>query len=437
MKLLRIVLVLILLVIVAAGGAYLWTTRHPEIAAIDPPDPASFDPTLIEKGQQLSDLGACAVCHTREGGEPFAGGLDLPTPFGIIRTTNITPDPDTGIGRWSEEAFRRAMREGLGRRGEHLYPAFPYDHFTRVADEDISAIYAYLMTQPAVSYAPPANELRFPFNIRPLVEGWKFLFFDDAPFQADASRDEEWNRGAYLVTGLGHCGACHAPRNAFGAVRSSEGFAGGEAEGWYVPALGQASHAPVPWTLDALANYLFDGWDEHHGIAAGPMTPVVDHFYDVEEDDVFAMAAYLASLKEEPSEEAVTAAATAAAALDWATDERPGGSGAPDDEALRRGEALFFDQCVDCHKARVSEQQPASLAVTAPVNAPDARNLVNVVLHGIRPPRGSVQRQMPAFEGKVSDEELADIVAFVRWRFTDLPAWEDVGDTVARARAGD
>src|SRR5690606_10925658 len=128
----RILLILLVLVVVAAGGAYLWATRHAEIAAIDPPDPAGFDSALVEQGEQLANLGACAVCHTRQGGEDYAGGLDLPTPFGIIRSTNITPDPETGIGRWSEEAFRRAMREGLGREGEHLYPAFPYDHFARV-----------------------------------------------------------------------------------------------------------------------------------------------------------------------------------------------------------------------------------------------------------------------------------------------------------------
>ena len=436
MKLLRILLGLVLLAIIAVGGAWFWATRHPEMAAVEPPDPASFDAALVEKGAQLASLGACAVCHTRQGGEEYAGGLDLPTPFGVIRSTNITPDSATGIGQWSEEAFRRAMHEGLDREGEHLYPAFPYDHFARVSDEDVGAIYAYLMTVPAVSYEPEPNELRFPFNVRALLEGWKLLFFDDASFQADASRDEEWNRGAYLVAGLGHCGACHTPRNAFGAVRSSEGFAGGEAEGWYVPPLGEASNSPVPWTLDAFTNYLFDGWDEHHGIAAGPMAPVVDHFYDVEEDDVFAMATYVASLTEEPSEEAVEAAAAAVAEFDWGEAERPGGSGAPEGEALLRGEALFFDQCADCHKSRISEQQPASLGLTAAANAPNARNIAAVLLHGIRPPRASVQRQMPSFGGKVSDQDLADIIAFTRWRFTDLPEWQNVSETIAQQRAG-
>lgn len=436
MKFLRILAVLLILAVIAAGGAWLWANRHAEIAAIEPPDPRSFDRALVERGAQLADIGACAVCHTAPNGQTNAGGLALPTPFGTIYSTNITPDPETGIGRWSAEAFRRAMHEGLDRHGRHLYPAFPYDHFAKVTDDDIDAIYAFLMSERAVSYSPPANALAFPFNVRALLEGWKFLFLERGVYQADATRDEEWNRGAYLVQGLGHCGACHAPRNMFGAVQAGAGFAGGEAEGWFVPAIAAQSRAAVPWTSDAYVNYMFDGWDEHHGIAAGPMTPVIDHLYNAEEDDVFAMAVYLASLAPEPSEEAVATAYQAAAARDWADDERPGGEKAPQGEALLRGERLFAASCAECHKARVSPQQPASLGVSAAVNAPDARNIASVVLNGIRPPRGSVQRQMQGFNGRLNDEEMADIIAFVRWRFTDLPPWDGIAGAIADKRAG-
>jgi len=436
MKFLRIVFILVLLAIIAAVGAWLWANRHPAIAAIQPPDSKSFDAKLVDKGEQLASIGACAVCHTRAGGEEFAGGLDLPTPFGIIRSTNITPDPDTGIGRWSEVAFRRAMHEGLDREGQHLYPAFPYDHFAKVTDEDVGAIYAYLMTVKPVKYEPAANELGFPFNVRALLEGWKLLFLDRTPYVADSTHDAEWNRGAYLVAGLGHCAACHAPRNAFGAVRSSEGFAGGDAEGWHVPAIGALSKSPAPWNQKAYENYLFDGWDEGHGITAGPMTAVIDHLAGAEEDDVFAIAVYLGSLKPEPGDADGKAAIDAAAKLDWGNDERPGGAKKPEGEALLRGEALFASQCTTCHKARINEQQPVSLGLSAAINAPDARNIASIVMKGIRPPRGSVQRQMPSFEGKMNDQEMADVIAFVRWRFTDLPAWGRVAETVAEKRAG-
>ncbi len=436
MKFVRILGVLAVVAAIAAAAAYSWATRYDEIAAIQPVSPSSFDSNLVDRGEQLSALGDCDVCHTRPGGERLAGGLELPTPFGIIRTTNITPDPDTGIGRWSEAAFLRAMHEGVDRGGNHLYPAFPYDHFTRVTPEDIGAIYAYLMSQPAVKYHPPQSELRFPFGFRPLLAGWKLLFLNRGVYETDPEQNEEWNRGAYLVLGLGHCGACHTPRNALGALKRNAHLAGGDAEDWDIPPLGGASIAPIAWTTNSIANYLFDGWDKHHGIAAGPMTPVVNHLYDQPEDDVFAMAAYLTSFENSgargPDTEAVVADA---ARLDWGSDVRLGGSDSPSDPALRRGEKLFFDQCVDCHKAVVSPSQPVSLALTFTMNAPTARNIVHIIFDGIRPPVGAVQRSMPALARTVSDEELIDLLAYARWRFTDGPPWSDLPETVAAARA--
>ncbi len=250
MKLRHLGIGLGLLVVVGAGGFVALAWRS-EIA-----DPtrrrAKHEPRRGEAGAELAAVGNCVVCHTAPGGRPFAGGLALPTPFGTIYSTNITPDPETGIGRWSEAAFQRSMREGVDRQGRHLYPAFPYDHYTRVSDEDNRALYAYLMTREPVSAEPPANELPFPLNVRMVLAGWKLLFLREGAYEPDPAQSAEWNRGAYLAEGLGHCGACHSPRNAFGAVKTGEDhLAGGESEGWTAYALNHASPAPIPWDVDA------------------------------------------------------------------------------------------------------------------------------------------------------------------------------------------
>ncbi len=427
--------ILVVLGLVGLGGFYLMATRYGALPPITPVDVATLDRNLVEKGEMLAAVGDCAVCHTRPNGEPYAGGLALPTPFGTIYSTNITPDPRTGIGTWSGEAFLRAMHQGIDRAGNHLYPAFPYDHFALVTEDDVAALYAYLMTQQPAEYTPPANELPFPLSFRPVLEGWKLLFHRPQVYQADASKDEEWNRGAYLVAGLGHCGACHTPRNAFGAGDTARLFGGASAEGWYVPAIGAASQAPVGWTEDAYVNYLFDGWDEHHGIAAGPMAPVIDSMSIADEDDIFAMAVYLASLSEAPAKAAVEEAVAKVAALDWGETERPGGPNAPTDPTLLHGEEVYFNQCVKCHKARISKSQPASLGLTAAVNAPVPDNLLHTVVHGIQPARSSIQRVMPAQGEAINDADMVALAHFVRWRFTDLPAWTGVEEALARSRA--
>src|SRR5277367_1982102 len=186
----------------------------------------------LRRGQYLVAAGDCLSCHLREGGEPFAGGLGLNTPFGVIYTSNITPDPDTGIGAWTPDQFYRAMHDGKDEKGDDLYPAFPYPWFRRVSREDDDAIFAFLKTMPAVKYTPPKNGLSFPFSVRSFVGAWNLLFLDSHDFQADANQSAEWNRGAYLVTGLGHCGACHTPKNSFGADKSKQEFHGGKLDNW-------------------------------------------------------------------------------------------------------------------------------------------------------------------------------------------------------------
>jgi len=291
----RIFLVIILLSIAGAGAFFAWAWR-PEIAAADPPAKSSFDPAAIKHGAELVALGNCGTCHTRADGKPLAGGRALVTPFGTIYATNITPDPETGIGRWSQEAFDRSMREGVDRRGYHLYPAFPYDHFTRLTDDDLKAIYAYLMTREPVEALMPANELPFPVNIRAAVAAWKLLFLRTGVYARNGSHDDEWNTGAYLAEGIAHCGACHTPRNVLAGEKRDSAFAGGSSEGWHAPALNAQSPAPVPWSKDSVFAYLRRGFEPMHGTATGPMRPVIENLADVPDDDLHAIARYIASL---------------------------------------------------------------------------------------------------------------------------------------------
>ncbi len=310
-----------LLVAGAAGFAFL--AHQSEIAPVARPEPASFDKALVERGRVLANYGDCTACHTRPDGPPFAGNLPLQTPFGTIYTSNITPDAETGIGTWSKEAFRRSMKEGVARTGNHLYPAFPYDQFTKVRDADIDAIYAYLMAAVApAKETTRGNDFAFPYNIRPTLAVWKLLFLDKTPFTPDPSKNAEWNEGAYLVEGLGHCAACHSPRNIMGA-RTTPAYGGGSAEGWYAPPLNKDNLSQQPWTKTEFVVYLMDGWHPRHGMAAGSMTPVVDALHKQNEIDVFAIAAYLGTLR--AGEKPIDAAAVQAAALkrEWGHPDAP------------------------------------------------------------------------------------------------------------------
>ena len=283
---------------------------RPAIAPVSVTAPV-YSPDTIERGRILAALGDCAVCHTAPGGAPNAGGRAMQTPFGTLYTTNLTPDAETGLGRWSFSAFQRAMREGISRDGRHLYPAFPYTAFARTSDDDLQALYAYFMSLPAVRAETPPAELRFPFGVRPLMAGWNALFHDARPYMPVATQSAEWNRGAYLVNGLGHCGACHTPRNALGAERDggSAYLSGAMADGWEAPALTSLSQAAVPWTADELYRYLRRGHTQWHGIAGGPMAEVVRELAAVPDDDIRAMASYLASFTPAPADPQAIAAA--------------------------------------------------------------------------------------------------------------------------------
>src|SRR5947208_6032694 len=323
--------------VVGIGAAALpWRS----IAPIVRPDASVYSAATIARGRQLAALGDCAVCHTEANGALNAGGRALETPFGIIYSTNITPDLETGIGAWSYPAFERAMREGIHRDGRYLYPAFPFTHFAKATDADLQALYAYLMAQAPARADTPKNALAFPFNWRPLMAGWNALFNQQGVFEADATKSAMWNRGAYLVEGLGHCGACHSPRNALGAENAKAYLAGGFAEGWEALPLTSLSHAPIPWSEDELYAYLRTGESRFHGVAAGPMAPVVKELAGLPDQDIRAMAIYLGSFNDTTINEPAQAAL--AAKLETLTSTRSV-------SASPVGARIYQGACAVCH----------------------------------------------------------------------------------------
>jgi mono/diheme cytochrome c family protein len=420
-----LVIAVLLTAALAAAAALAW---RPSIPTIAPPGRDSFTTTEVARGAVLVALGDCAVCHTAANGRPYAGGRGISTPFGTVYATNITPDADTGIGRWSLDAFRRAMRDGIDRAGRHLYPVLPYPHFTRATDDDLTAMYAFLMTRtPARQQAPP-NALAFPFGWRPLLAGWNLLFLRPGVWRSDPARDAEWNRGAYLVEAISHCGACHTPHNLLGAEKGGQALAGGEAEGWYAPPLQAGSPAPVPWSVDALTTYLRTGFDGAHGAAAGPMAPVTHQLATLPDADVHAIAVYIASFMPPggtpKSEMPQTNAAGPAIP-------------APRPVADLQAEPIFDGACGACHAADapMTHAGAPSLALSTAINAPTPRDVVGMILHGLPWREGHAGPYMPGFAAALSDAQVAALTAYLRARYSNRPAWQGVPETVQAARA--
>src|SRR6267142_2595017 len=401
------------------------------IAPIARPDASVFSAATIARGQQLAALGDCAVCHTvANGGAINVGGRAIETPFGTIYSTNITPDPETGIGAWSYPAFERAMREGIHRDGRHLYPAFPYTHFAKTSDADLQALYAFLMAQTPVRADNPKAALAFPFNWRPLMAGWNALFHEAKVFEADPTRSTIWNRGAYLVEGLGHCGTCHSPRNALGAEKASAYLAGGFAEGWEAPPLTSLSHAPIPWSEDELFHYLRTGESRFHGVAAGPMAPVVKELAALPDDDIRAMAVYLGSFNENAIGK--VGQDMLAVKLETLTRTRVVSASAT-------GARLYQGACAVCHQvggAPLFGSRP-SLALNSNLHSAVPDNLIQVILHGIASPVSSDLGYMPAFKDSMTDDQLTELVSYLRQQFApNQPAWTGVHAAVRQARQG-
>ncbi|WFS21331.1 molybdopterin-dependent oxidoreductase [Pseudomonas sp. 905_Psudmo1] len=396
-----------------------------EIAPVAPAAPGTWSAATLERGRLLAAAGDCAVCHTAPEGATNAGGLAMETPFGTLYSTNITPDRETGIGTWSFGAFERAMREGISRDGRHLYPAFPYTAFHTISDTDMQALYAYLMSQAPVRQSAPTNQMSFPFNIRPLMAGWNTLFLGRGEYQANADRSEQWNRGAYLVNGLGHCAACHSPRNLLGAEKTGKAFlAGGMVDGWEAPALNALSSSGVPWTEAELSEYLSSGFSSRHGVAAGPMGPVVSELALLPKSDVEAIAHYLVSLDGNTN----TAPATRSTTTDVV-----------DSLSLSRGQRIFEGACLACHSDGKGPQLfgvSPSMAVNSNVHSTIPDNLLNVILHGIDKPATPDLGYMPAFKDNLSDRQVADLASYLRHRFAgERPAWNNLPEKVAHVRA--
>jgi mono/diheme cytochrome c family protein len=421
----KLLIVLVVLGILGGFGfaALAW---RPAIAPIAPPVPASFEPELVAKGEALAGAGYCAECHTTKGGQPFAGGYPMATPFGVIYSTNITPDPETGIGAWSEAAFARAMHEGVARDGSHLFPAFPYDHFTKVSDEDVKALYAYLMTRPPVKASPPANTVPFPLNIRVFQEGWKILFFRPGRFDPEADKSAEWNRGAYLAMGLSHCSSCHTPRNLLGAEKANDLYAGAVVDNWIAPPLTAANPTPAPWTQDELFSFLRSGVTVFHGIAAGPMSPVVHWLSALPDSDIQAIAAYFADV-DRAGDRSASADPSVRRAMSFAR--------AASDQDLDPGARLYAAGCGSCHYNSGSVPLAArpDLALNSPVYLADPNNLIQVMLHGVRANEGIRGVVMPGFSA-LSDADIAQIAAYLRRTRTTLPPWPDLEPKIAALR---
>jgi nicotinate dehydrogenase subunit B len=416
----------------AAFGAILGVaaTAFPfksEIAPITPPSAGTWSASTLERGRQLAALGDCAVCHTAPGGATNAGGLAMQTPFGTLYSTNLTPDPETGIGNWSYPAFERAMRDGISRDGKHLYPAFPYTAFRNTTDADMQALYAYLMSQTPVTQAPKTNDLKFPFNLRPLMAGWNALYLRKGEIQVQPQQSAQWNRGSYLVNGLGHCAACHSPRNALGAEQGGTSFlAGGLVDGWEAPALNSLSKSPTPWTEDQLFNYLSTGYSDAHGVAAGPMGPVVSELAKLPKADVRAMAVYLASLNGSTEAAAVPVNQEVA---------QPSVSAV----TLNNGQRIFEGSCQGCHADGLGPKLfgvSPSLATNTNVHSAVPDNLVKVILQGISNPATPDLGYMPGFKDSLSNTQIGELTAYLRNRFApNEPQWTGLTEKVAHLRA--
>jgi mono/diheme cytochrome c family protein len=434
---LRIIASVVAVLLITGAGAAFAIAWRPAIAAVDPSSPQSFDVGLVKRGRELAAIGNCNDCHTLRGGKSFAGGLPVPTPFGTVYSSNITPDPETGIGRWPEAAFRRAMRSGVNRDGQHLYPTFPYDHFTNVSDEDDSALYAYLMTRPPVRASARENELSFPLDQRPVIAGWKLLFLHRGTYRPDNTRSAEWNRGAYLVEGLAHCGACHTPRNALGAERANASFAGGEVDNWNAFAINAQSPSPVPWTADALFVYLRNGSHPDHGAARGPMAQVVSNLSSVPESDTKAIATYMAGVFGAPTPDRQrqgdqVLADARASSMQSSPVQLPS---AVASQANQIGASIYAAACATCHETdRALPYGGVNLGLSTAISAPDPRNVANVVLSGVRPVEGERSPIMPAFAASMNDDQIAALLNYLRARFSSQPAWASVEKTIEDAR---
>lgn len=371
-------------------------------------DTTSVSGEQIARGEYLSLAGNCASCHTVSDEGYMAGGLAFETPFGKVFSTNITPDPETGIGNWTVEQFARSMRQGLGADGEHLYPVFPYTYFTRMSDEDIVATFAYLKSIPAIRKEAVTNELSFPFNMRSLLAVWKAMYFDAGAYVENDTKSTQWNRGAYMVEVLAHCGACHSPRNFLGAEKVDLAMTGGEyidkvpsgnLRPWSAPNLTSVSDGLGLWSGEELAAYLATGRNSFVD-TFGPMNEVImNSTRHLHAEDVDAMATYL---KELPAN---------------GQSERPAAS----EQLLGMGRTQYNLHCGTCHLPTGlgdAESAPRLAGGSLVVQADNPASLINVILDGPQTPEPPLEakwlKPMESFRYILDDQEIAALASYVR-----------------------
>lgn len=392
-----------LLVLTVAALAWLGLRDDPLVPS--PPVTHSFA-EQIALGATLAKAGNCIACHTARGGTPYAGGRGIATPFGTLYGPNITSDHETGIGTWSADDFWRALHNGKSKDGTLLYPAFPFPNTTKVTRADADAIYAYLQSLPPVKQANREPELRFPYNQRWLLAGWRALYFRPGVIEEQPLQTAEWNRGRYLVQGLGHCNACHTPRNALGATTDKADLSGAMLPmlGWYASSLtGGPDGGLGAWEQRHLTDLLKSGVSMR-GAVSGPMAEVVrESLQHLSTQDVQAMAVYLQSLPQgEPESQ---------------RNDRP--ASRRHQAAIDRGAQLYEQHCVECHKADGRGEPPAypPLAGSRSAHASSPVNAIRLVLHGGYPPSTEGNPRplgMPPFGMLLNDQEVADVVTYVR-----------------------
>lgn len=420
---LRLLIALAILVLIAAGAVY-WMQPGvlPERPGAGSHGATNATTQIINRGEYLARAGDCVACHTLPNGKPFAGGRPMPTPFGALYVPNITPDDETGIGRWTADDFYRMMHTGVSKDGTLLYPAMPFASYTKVTRADSDAIYAYLMSVTPVKQPNRPHELKFPFNNRDLLLGWRTLYFKEGEYVPDPAQTVEWNRGAYLVQGLGHCAMCHTAINALGGSSESKAFEGGMIpnQNWYAPSLTSNREAGLGnWDIQDIADLLQVGVS-HRGTTYGPMAEVVyNSLQYLSDDDVKAMAVYLKALPQRDSEPPPTSQARLV-----------------DPGVMETGRKVYAAQCAVCHGDEGKGHPPAfpplagnqSITMSSPVNS------IRMVLNGGYAPgtkKNPRPHGMPPFSHILSDEEVAAVVTYIR------VAWDNSGTPVAPAQANE
>ena len=376
-------------------------------------------PEVVAHGKSLVEASDCATCHTADPQRPFAGGKRIDTPFGAIYSPNLTPDRETGIGDWSDADFVRALRFGVAPDSSRYYPAFPYPYFTKFTRGDILAIRAYLSTLTPFRNEEPPPALRFPLNFRVVMRVWNYLFFKPGILEPDQQKDIDWNRGRYLVEGAGHCGACHTPKNMFGADRRGQTFAGGRVGDWFAPRLDGAARSGLKsWSVDDIVEYLQSGRNARSHADGLMAEVVVNSTSKISDGDARAIAVYLKSLPAGPPEPQVIL---------------------PPEDRMKSGEAMYEHACVACHEKDGSSAPRIypPLPGNALLQSADPTSTLRIILDGaqtVTTPRAPNKGSMPAYAKQWTDQQIADVTNYIRNSWGNAAPLV-TADQVAQARA--